>query len=57
TEYKQYIGNSRSGRNPYLKNNIQIMYPNLEGTVEVSDISSPPQFPVIPSCFAAYFNT
>jgi len=57
TEYKQYIGSSRSGRNPYLKNNIQIMYPDLEGTQEVSDISSPPQFPEIPVCFAAYFDT
>lgn len=57
TEYKEYIGHSRSGRNPYLKNNIQIMYPDLEGTQEVSDISSPPQFPEIPVCFAAYFDT
>jgi len=56
-KYKEYIGNSRSPRNPYLKNNIQIMFPDLPGTQKVSTISSPPQYPDMPSCFyAAYDN-
>jgi len=55
-EYKQYIGSSRSARNPYLKNNIQIMAPDVPGTVEVKSITSPPQYPHIPLCFSAYFD-
>ena len=56
TKYKEYIGDSRSARNPFLKNNIQILYPGLVGTLKVDTISSPPQYPDIPICFAAYYD-
>lgn len=56
-EYKEYILSSRTGRNPFLKNNIQLGYAEVKGTVTVEDITSPPQYPHIPLCFSAYYDT
>ena len=55
-EYKQYIGASHSGRNPFLKNNIQVGYAQVSGYGPVSDITSPPQYPDTPLSFSAYFD-
>lgn len=56
-EYKQYIGLSHSGRNPFLKNNIQVGYADVVWAWHVNDITSPPQYPDLPSGLQASYDT
>lgn len=67
TKYKAYIGYSRSGLNPWVKNWCQLFYPSLLktpgnastslfGTKFIEDITSPPEYPAIPSCFYAAYD-
>jgi len=56
-EYKQYIGASHSGRNPFLKNNIQVGYADVAWALHVDDITSPPQYPDTPIDLVASYDT
>lgn len=56
-EYQPNVKKSRSPRNAFLANNIQILHHYLPGIVPVMDISCPPEYPILPTCIEAWFDS
>jgi hypothetical protein len=56
-DYQPYVKKSRSPRNAFLANNIQIIHHYLPDIVPVMDITSPPQYPPLPVSIEAWFDS
>ncbi len=55
-DYQPNVKKSRSPRNAFMANNIQIIHHYLPGTVPVMDITIPPENPDLPTCIEAWFD-
>ncbi len=55
-DYQPNVKKSRSPRNAFMANNIQILHHYLPGISPVLDISCPPEYPDLPTCIEAYFD-
>ncbi len=55
-DYQPNVKKSRSPRNAFMANNIQILHHYLPGISPVMDISCPPEYPDLPTCIEAWFD-